>query len=46
MFAALSRGKGPIKVPNLKPLNLFLSPSHEQVKGLLSKCTVLKVDLL
>ena len=39
-----SLGSRPIKVPNLKSFSL--PPSHEQVKGLLSKSTVLKVDLL
>ena len=33
------------KVPNLKLIKLFLL-SHEHVKGLLSKCTVLKVDFV
>ena len=39
MLVAQSLGKRPIIVPNL-------SPSHEHVKRFLSKCTVLKVDLL
>ena len=37
--------KSPIKVPNLKPLGV-LPPSHEHVKGFLSKCTVLKIDFV
>ena len=45
MLSRLSLEKRPIKVPNFKPLKL--SPStHEQVKEILSKCTVLKLDLL
>ena len=46
MLAAPSLGKKPRKVSNVKPFRLFLPPSHEYVKGFLSKCTVLKVDLL
>ena len=46
MFAAMSLGKRPTEVPNLKPVKQFLPPSREHVKGFLSKCTVLKVDLL
>ena len=47
MFAALSLGKRSIKMPNLKPSIFFSFPvSHEHVKGFLSKCTALKVDLL
>ena len=45
MLAAPSLGKRPVKVPNLKSLRLFV-PLHEQDKGFLSKCTVLKVGLL
>ena len=50
MLARQSLGKRPMKVPNLKslrhpppPLHL---PTHEHIKRLLSKYTVLKVDLL
>ena len=46
MLAAPSLRKRPVKVPNLKPLRLFLPPWYEHVKGFLSKCTVLKLDLL
>ena len=45
MLAALSLGKQSTKVPNLKSLRSF-SPLLEYVKRFLSKCTVLKVDLL
>ena len=45
MLAAPPLEKSPIKVPNLKPL-AFLPPTHEHVKGFLSKCTVLKVDFV
>ena len=45
-LAAPSLRKRPIKVPNLKPLRLVLSPSHEHMNGFLLKCTVLEVDLL
>ena len=37
--------KRPIKVPNIKSLNKT-NPSRERVKRFLSKCAVLKVDLL
>ena len=43
MLSAPSLGKRPIKVETVKA---FLPPSHEHVKGFLSKCTLLKVDLL
>ena len=54
MHAAPSLGWQPVKGLNLKSLRLFppirtkaFSPnSHEHVKGFLSKCIVLKVDLL
>ena len=45
MLAALSLGKRPIKA-KFETIQAFLSPSHEHVKGFLSKCTVFKVDLL
>ena len=35
-----------LAVPNLKPLRLFYQPSHEYVRGFLSKRTTFKVDLL
>ena len=41
-----SFGKRPIKVPNLKTFFSSSSSLHELQIGLLSKCTVLKVDLL
>ena len=44
VLAALSLLKRPIKVANLKSLMPF-SPSHEHMKGLLSKCTVWKIYL-
>ena len=37
--------KRPIKAPNLKSVRPFF-PSHEHVKGFLSKYTILKVDLI
>ena len=47
MLATSSLRKQPIKVPNLKSLRLFfLTPLNEYMKGFLSKCAVLKVDLL
>ena len=46
MLAAPSLGKRPIKMPNFKTIKAFLTAMHEQVKGFLSKCTVLKADLL
>ena len=46
MLAAPSLRKRSLKVPNLKPLRLFLPPSHDYVKIFLSKWTVLKADLL
>ena len=45
LLAAPSLRKRPMKTPNLKSLWLFFLPLHEHVKGFLSKCTVLKVDL-
>ena len=45
MLAIVSLGKRPVKVPNLKIMKAF-SPPHEHVKGFLSKCTVLKVNVL
>ena len=45
MLAAQSRGKRLIKVSDLKSLRLF-PPSHEPVKGFLSKCTALIANLL
>jgi len=45
-----SLGKRPVKLSNMKWLRLLpippSSPSREHVKGPLSKCTVLKADLL
>ena len=46
MLAAPSLRKRPMKVLNLKSLRLFPPLSHVYVKGFISKCTVLKVDLL
>ena len=45
MPAAPLHGKRPIKVQNVTPLRFF-GPSHAHLKGFLSKCTVLKVNLL
>ena len=45
IFAAPSLGNRPIKA-KFETIQAFLSPSHEHVKGFLSKCTVFKVDLL
>ena len=45
MLATTAFGKQPIKGPTLKRLRLF-SPLHENMKGYLSKCAVLKVGLL
>ena len=42
MVPVPSLRKQPVKMPNLKSWR----PSHEHVKGPLSKCTVLKADLL
>ena len=44
-LAAPSFAKPPIKLPSLKSLRLFPA-SHELVKRFLSKCTILKADLL
>ena len=53
MLTSVSLGKRPVKVPNIKiikppPPPPFFPPSppHEHVKGLLLKCTVLKVDFV
>ena len=46
MLAALSLGKRPMKVPNLKSFRLFFPPLREHLKGLLLKRTVLKPNLL
>ena len=42
-LASPSLGRRPVKVTSMQPLRLSLPPSHEQVKGFLSNCTVLKV---
>ena len=45
MLVAPSVGKRP-KSAKSETIKAFLPISHEQVKGFLPKCTVLKVDLL
>ena len=46
MLAAPSLGKLPITVPNLKLLRPLCPLRLRHVKAFLSKCTVLKLDLL
>ena len=50
MLAAPSLGKRPHihkkKRAKFETIKAFLPPSHEHMKGFLSKCTILKVDVL
>ena len=46
MLLASSFGKRSIKMPDLKSLRTFLPLRMSEVKGLPSKCTVLKIELL